>query len=105
MKVTIDVELPDDYTQETYEQTAKFVNTVAEAIRVFAAKQEAYGRGNIAEFGQHGVLIRSHDKFQRLKNLLFNNRVDHVEDDSVRDAWLDLGNYGLIGLMCHDLRW
>jgi len=105
MKLTLEVTLPDDYAEETYEQTRKFVAALDEAVQTFAAKQNAYGRGNIAKFGERGVLIRSHDKFERQINMLFTDRTDHVPDDSVRDAWKDQGIYGLIGLMCHDGTW
>lgn len=105
MKFIIEVEIPDDYTPETVEQTQKFVDMLPELVRTFAAKQNSYGRGNIADFGDRGVLIRLNDKVNRLKNLRFNDRVDHVENESVRDTWLDVGVYGIIAMMCHDEIW
>lgn len=101
----IEIDLPADYSEETYEQLNKFVEYFKELGPLFAAKQEAYGKGNIAKFGGHGVTIRLNDKLERIINLTFNDRVDHVEDDSVRDAWRDVAVYGIIGLMCFDDTW
>lgn len=74
-----------------------------EAILMFEKKQLDYGSGNIADFGEFGVLVRLNDKINRLKNL-FKNQVE-ARNESIADTWLDITNYGLIGTMCHNKVW
>lgn len=65
MRLGIEIDIPDTYSAETLEQTRKYLEAVRECALVFAAKQEAYSRSNIAKFGERGVAIRSHDKQER----------------------------------------
>lgn len=60
-----------------------------------------YGPGNIAEFGELGVLVRLSDKLARLRH---SSGTDFA-DESSRDAWLDIIGYGLIGLAWADGNW
>ncbi|GEM88171.1 hypothetical protein [Meiothermus granaticius] len=98
-----DLQLPAGLSEETYRQVEKAMSYAEEYLRLFASKQEAYGRGNIAGFGELGVLVRLNDKLERLKNLVYLQRSTDLE--SVRDTWLDVLGYGLIGLMVHDGAW
>lgn len=110
-KLTVTVLLPDSYKPVTVNQTVKAALIASEYLALFASKQESYGVGNIDGFGEIGVLVRTNDKYQRLRNLL------GVQDDgsigkpstndleSVRDTWLDLMGYALIGTLVHDKNW
>lgn len=69
----------------------------SEATVLMASKQAAYGPGNIADFGELGVLIRANDKVRRLKHLLFENGTA-TNDESVDDSWRDLLNYAAIAI-------
>lgn len=80
--------------------TRAFIKAAFVAVKVFDHKQGKYGPGNIAEFGETGVLIRSTDKIKRLGNLWRTNQ--DPQDETKEDSWGDLANYGLIALMC---RW
>ena len=93
----------DDGIQEpvTFEQAVDML--LAEMRRVLLAKQADYGPGNIAKFGELGVLVRASDKVERLTNLLQSGREPNHE--SLDDSWLDLANYGLIGLMVRRGLW
>lgn len=71
---------------------------VAAVMRDRGAK---YGPGNIAEFGELGVLVRLSDKLARLRH---SREVDFA-DESSRDAWIDIIGYGLIGLAWADGQW
>lgn len=77
----------------------------AEMRAVMIRKQRDYGSGNIAAFGELGVLVRTHDKLARLRHLLWDRRGKVPENEPVEDSWLDLANYGLIGLMCRRGWW
>lgn len=68
---------------------------------VFAQKQHDYGPGNIAEFGEIGVLIRLSDKRARLVNL--QGKV--AANESVGDSWLDVANYGAIAQLVRSGQW
>ena len=63
---------------------------VAEVMRERGAK---YGPGNIAEFGELGVLVRLSDKFARLKN-----QSKDFADESIIDTYMDIIGYALIGI-------
>lgn len=76
---------------------------VAMLAVLMARKQRDYGSGNIALTGEKGVVIRLNDKVQRLLNLARTG--ESAFNESVRDTWQDIANYGLIGLDCHDGSW
>jgi len=76
-----------------------------EYFELFKRKQHDYGPGNIAQFGEFGCLVRASDKVQRLKNLLDKGEGNAVPGEVLRDSWLDLIGYGLIGLLCHQGSW
>jgi len=80
--------------------TREFIIAALVAVRVFDYKQGKYGPGNIAEFGEVGVMIRTTDKIKRLINLWRTEQ--EPADETKEDSWGDLANYGLIALMC---RW
>lgn len=66
-------------------------------------KNRDYGPGNISAFGEKGVIVRLNDKVERLKTLVWGDK--HPEHEKVSDTWLDIANYGVIGLMCHRGIW
>ena len=73
------------------------------AKAVFVAKQADYGPENIARGGEYGVALRAQDKVARLLNLLADGKAPMNE--AVKDAWMDLANYGIIGWMVHEGAW
>ena len=48
----------------------EYIYIVLEDIKTFDKKQHDYGPGNIAGFGEQGVLVRVSDKIARVKNLI-----------------------------------
>ena len=74
-----------------------------EAFGVLLSKQRDYGPNNIriTPFGEMiGLITRINDKLQRAINLT-KAGVDG-ENESMRDTFLDLMNYGAIGVMLID---
>lgn len=74
-----------------------------EAYEVLLSKQRDYGPNNIrrAPFGEMiGLLTRINDKVARAINLT--NGGATAENESFRDTFLDLMNYGAIGVMLID---
>jgi hypothetical protein len=72
-------------------------------VKVLDDKQKDYGSGNIAAFGEYGVLVRVWDKVSRLRNLLTN--VSEPKNESIEDTWLDLCNYAIIATLCRRGEW
>lgn len=83
-----------------------FVKVLLQALRVFKERQRKYGRGNIARRGEVGVITRLEDKLARLaRQLETAGSFPAGADESVEDTWVDVLNYGGIGLMCHQGTW
>lgn len=78
-----------------------FAEQIVDNAIVFAKKQHDYGPGNIASFGEFGVLVRTSDKIARLTNLQGRPAVN----ESVGDSWLDVANYGVIAQMVRARLW
>ena len=85
------------------EQTKSIISTMLGDIQLFDKKQHDYGPGNIAKFGEFGVLVRTNDKLERLINL--NKRGDTPVNESVMDTWQDLSVYGAIARVVRQDQW
>lgn len=94
-----------DGTSGFRELEVEVASVMREYLELWKKKQKSYGPGNIAKFGELGCLIRSTDKIERLRNMIYLNRKNPLADESVEDTWLDLMGYALMGLMCHRGRW
>ena len=87
-----------------------------EMYEMFARKHMDYGLNNIAlggdiinnkddkQFSLTGLCIRLTDKISRLKNLLINGR-SFVEGEGIQDTFIDIANYGIIGLLVGRDKW
>lgn len=73
----------------------------AETFELWKRKQHDYGPANIAMAGEIGVAGRANDKLQRLRNL----NGHEARNEPIEDAWLDLCDYGAIGLCLHRGWW
>lgn len=71
-----------------------------ELFQLMEGRHAKYGPGNISRHGVPGILVRMDDKLARLAH----SEAD-FGDESYRDAWLDVINYGLIALMFMDGVW
>jgi hypothetical protein len=91
-------------------------HTYAQCLRTSRAKSADYAgdsdpfrnfRG-VEQLGlcsvETGILTRMSDKFSRICNLLGNNRVAHVRDESVEDTLRDLITYSAILLAYLDTK-
>lgn len=101
--IHLSIPVPATYSEQTFQQTREAARIAQEYLTLFAQKQESYGKGNISDFGEIGVLIRANDKIKRLRQLVYENRTNDLE--SVEDTWKDLMGYGLIGWMVHRGMW
>lgn len=93
----------------------EFKNIQEEMYEMFARKHMDYGLNNIAlggdltnkddkTFSLTGLCIRLTDKISRLKNLLINGK-NFVKGEGMEDTFIDIANYGIIGLLVGRDKW
>jgi len=99
-----------------YPELAKeFQNIQDEMYETFARKHMDYGLQNISlggdltkdndkKFSLTGLAIRLTDKVSRLRNLLTNGK-NFVKGEGMEDTFLDVANYGIIGLLVGRDKW
>jgi Nucleotide modification associated domain 1 len=87
-----------------------FVESVSKLIKecgsLLVSKQIDYGPYNISRAPGgplNGLRVRIFDKVSRINNLIDSGATPQHE--SLRDSFLDLANYGIIGLMVLDGEW
>ena len=98
------------------ELAEEFHHIQHEMYKMFAAKHLDYGLNNIAlggdivnnsddkKFSLTGLCIRLTDKISRLKNLLINGK-HYVTGEGMEDTFIDIANYGIIGLLVGRDKW
>jgi hypothetical protein len=90
-------------------------NIQKEMYEMFARKHLDYGLNNIAlggdltvpedkTFSLTGLAIRLTDKISRLKNLLINGK-NFVKGEGMEDTFIDIVNYGIIGMLVGRDKW
>lgn len=81
-----------------------FLVQVLQNTIMFDGKQQDYGSRNISSFGTYGVVVRMNDKFERIANLFKKQRRRPV-NESIRDTFLDVANYGVIAYLVETNQW
>lgn len=74
--------------------------------KLLLSKHRDYGPSNIANApggAINGLRVRMHDKLARINHLVDSGSAP--ENESLRDSFLDLANYAVIGLMVLDGEW
>ena len=82
------------------EEVHKLAQEVADLV---IRKQRDYGPKNIMNSvvaPELSIAVRLNDKLARLANLVQSGKIPNNE--SLRDTWVDIIGYGLVGLMVHD---
>ena len=103
------------FEEEYPELSKEFKEIQDEMYRMFAAKHLDYGLNNISlggdltqendkKFSLTGLAIRLTDKISRLRNLLTNGR-NFVKGEGMEDTFIDVANYGIIGLLVGRDKW
>jgi len=104
------------FEKEYPELSKEFQKIQKEMYELFAQKHMDYGLNNIAlggdilnskedkKFSLTGLAIRLTDKISRLKNLLINGK-NFVEGEGMEDTFIDIANYGIIGLLVGRNKW
>ena len=95
--------------------SAEFKAVQEEMYELFARKQMDYGLSNIAlggdlknkedkQFSLTGISIRLTDKVSRLRNLIKNSK-NYVPGEGQEDTFIDIANYGIIGMLVGRNKW
>ena len=103
------------FETEYPELADEFKKIQSEMYDMFARKHMDYGLNNIAlggdltdesdkKFSLTGLCIRLTDKISRLKNLLSNGK-NYVKGEGMEDTFIDIANYGIIGLLVGRDKW
>ena len=97
------------------ELSQEFREIQNEMYEMFARKHLDYGLNNIAlggdltnsddkKFSLTGLTIRLTDKISRLKNLIIHGR-NYVKGEGMEDTFIDIANYGIIGMLVGRDKW
>ena len=103
------------FVSEYPELAKEFKKIQDEMYETFARKHMDYGLQNISlggdltqsndkKFSLTGLAIRLTDKVSRLRNLLVNGK-SFVKGEGMEDTFLDVANYGIIGLLVGRDKW
>ena len=104
------------FEHEYPELSDEFKQIQNEMYEMFARQHMDYGLNNISlggdilnnnddkKFSLTGLAIRLTDKISRLKNLLLNGR-NFVEGEGMEDTFIDIANYGIIGMLVGRNKW
>lgn len=79
-----------------------------EAYTLLLRKHKDYGPLNIASApggAINGLIVRKHDKFERIKNLFYNKPTEKPQFETLRETFIDDLNYSAIAIMNLDGTW
>ena len=105
----------ETFENEYPELSEEYKRISEEMYEMFAQKHMDYGLNNITlggdltnsedkKFSLTGLCIRLTDKISRLKNLLINGK-NYVQGEGMEDTFIDIANYGIIGLLVGRDKW
>ena len=82
---------PPAYLDQAFSQITQ------EMLETFIKKHKDYGKGNILDTGELGILFRINDKIRRLQNLATADK--QPENESLNETWLDIAVYAVIAIL------
>ncbi|OGJ37324.1 MAG: hypothetical protein A2383_01470 [Candidatus Pacebacteria bacterium RIFOXYB1_FULL_39_46] len=74
-----------------------FAEICAEMLEIFIKKHKDYGKGNILDNGELGIVFRINDKLRRLQNLRESGKTP--TNEAIEDTWIDISVYAVIALL------
>ena len=104
------------FEEEYPELSNEFQKIQEEQYELFARKMMDYGLNNVTlggdivnnsndkQFSLTGLTIRLTDKINRLRNLVVSGK-QYVKDEGMEDTFIDIANYGVIGMLVGRNRW
>ena len=79
-----------------------FDQELAELLKIFIKKHKDYGKDNILDNGELGIVFRINDKLRRIQNLM--GKAGEPMNESLEDNWKDIAVYAVIALLLKDGR-
>ncbi|MBI4225628.1 hypothetical protein HY612_00780 [Candidatus Roizmanbacteria bacterium] len=79
------------YLDDAFEEVCK------ELKQMFLKKHKDYGKGNILDMGELGIVFRISEKFNRIKHLLMEGK--KPQNESIEESWIDIGVYAVIAVL------
>jgi DhnA family fructose-bisphosphate aldolase class Ia len=104
------------FEKEYPELSKEFKKIQKEKYELFARKMMDYGLNNVTlggdivnnnddkKFSLTGLTIRLTDKINRLRNLVVSGK-QYVKDEGMEDTFIDIANYGIIGMIVGRNKW
>ncbi|MBD3279565.1 MAG: DUF1599 domain-containing protein [Candidatus Pacebacteria bacterium] len=74
-----------------------FEQVLEEMLETFIKKYRDYGKGNILDTREMGILFRVKDKVNRLNHLLANNK--KPVNESIEENWREIAVYAVIAMI------
>lgn len=74
-----------------------FAQLCTRLLETFVRKHRDYGKGNILDTGELGIIFRINDKIRRLQHLTQNQQAP--ENESIEETWIDIAVYAIIAIM------
>lgn len=93
-------------TEAEFEKEVKKI--FDEAYTLLVRKHRDYGPLNISSApggAINGLIVRKHDKFERIKNLFYNKPNEKPQFETLRETFIDDLNYSAIAMMVIDGKW
>ena len=109
-------EIVELFETEYPELSEEYKKIGMEMYELFAGKMMDYGLNNVTlggdivnnsddkKFSLTGLTIRLTDKINRLRNLVVSGK-NYVKDEGMEDTFIDVANYGIIGMLVGRNRW
>ncbi len=79
-----------------------FDDELRKLLQIFIKKHKDYGKDNILDNGELGIVFRVNDKLRRIQNLM--GKAGDPLNESMKDNWQDIAVYGIIALLLKDDR-
>ena len=100
-KMIVNAMLLDEYPEDNGSGLDEFQKITEQMHKTYLKKNKDYGNSFdelFDEFGITSALLRIKDKYNRLKSITANNKIE-VEDETVEDTLLDMANYAILTVL------
>jgi hypothetical protein len=79
-----------------------FAEELTKLLKIFIKKHKDYGKDNILDNGELGIIFRINDKLRRLQHLA--SKGSEPNNESCYENWQDIAVYAVIALLLRDGR-
>lgn len=77
-----------------------FEQILSEMLLVFINKHKDYGKDNILDTGELGILFRINDKVKRIQNLI--SKQQQPKNETINETWIDIAVYAVIAVLLRE---